>query len=57
MYFQAGSVGHFYVAAHNGSIGSAAVPFRLQLLRAKLMPDGSPATMPAELIAIAGDSM
>ena len=56
VFLETGDVGFLRIQAA-GDIGSAAQPLRTRLVRGKLMPDGTLADMPAELIASSGGSM
>jgi hypothetical protein len=51
VYLETGDVGHLSLKTGGGSIGSAELPFRVRLVRGKVLPDGSESTLPAELIA------
>jgi Ca2+-binding RTX toxin-like protein len=56
VFFEVGDVGHLFLEA-GGDIRSESSRFAVRLVRGKVMPDGSIADMPAELIASAGGSL
>ena len=48
VYLETGDAGHLALTADHGSIGSAALPIAVQLVRGKLLPNGDTSTLPAE---------